>query len=262
MAIQRLAGSEAAGVELRTTMANTIAAQMMPAGAVKGGTSLKFRYGNLPTRFTTDLDTARGIALEAFVERYAERLAEGWEGFTGRIVRRNPAEPEGVPAAYVMQPYEIKLDYLGKPWCTVRLEIGHDEIGDADDPEFALDESIRDVFRKLCFPAPAPVAVMALPHQVAQKLHGASTPGSERAHDLIDLQIIMRNSDVSLTETRRVCEKLFAYRRAQAWPPVLEVQPGWKSLYASQAAGLEVLPTVEEAITWANDLIHRIDEAR
>lgn len=31
--------------------------------------------------------------------------------------------------------------------------------------------------------------VGAVEHQIAQKLHAASAPGSSRAHDLVDLQL-------------------------------------------------------------------------
>ena len=68
--------------------------------------------------------------------RYAAQLDSnlraGWEGFSGRVASREPASPEGVPEQYVVQPYDVKLDYLGKPWCTVPLEVGHNEIGDAE----------------------------------------------------------------------------------------------------------------------------------
>lgn len=37
---------------------------------------------------------------------------------------------------------------------------------------------------------------------------------------------------------------------------------GWDSLYFSQAEGLNVLPTVDDAVAWANDLIAKIDSAR
>ena len=29
----------------------------------------------------------------------------------------------------------VRLSYLGKPWCTVPLEVGHNEIGDAHDAD-------------------------------------------------------------------------------------------------------------------------------
>lgn len=259
IAIMKLASSEAGAVRLRTTMANTIVAQIMPEGAVKGGSSLKMRFGEAATRFTTDFDTARSIGLEEFVSRFSENLAQGWNGFTGRIVRREPASPEGVPPRYIMQPYDIKLDYRGRPWCTVGLEIGHDEIGDADEPDYILDESIVRVFRELALPVPDPVALMPLHHQIAQKLHGASEVGSRRAHDLIDLQIIIANGEINWAETKRTCERLFSYRREQVWPPKVTANDRWDDLYASQAKGIDVLQDVGEAVAWANDLIARIN---
>lgn len=261
MALLKLAGSEAEAVKMRTTMANVIVAQMLPPGAVKGGSSLKMRFGEAQTRFTTDFDTARNLKLEEFIGCYADNLAQGWNGFTGRIVRKNPASPEGIPAPYVMQPFEIKLDYTGRPWCTVRLEVGHDEIGDAEEPDFVLDESIVELFRELRFPEPAPVALMPLSHQIAQKLHGASEEGSQRAHDLIDLQIIVAHGAIDWAQTRDICVRLFAYRREQPWPPTISSGPNWKVLYEAQAAGLEVLQDVDDAIRWANELVARIDEA-
>jgi hypothetical protein len=101
---------------------------------------------------------------------------------------------------------------------------------------------------------------MPLHHQIAQKLHGASEPGSRRAHDLIDLQVIMANAEVDLPLVRRTCERLFAYRKMQAWPPKIENVPGRDELYAAQALS-SVAPTVGEAIEWANGLIAAICSA-
>ena len=36
----------------------------------------------------------------------------------------------------------------------------------------------------------------------------------------------------------------------------------WDSLYAAQSDGLDVLPTADDAVAWANDLIERIDSSR
>ena len=38
------------------------------------------------------------------------------------------------------QPSTGKLSYNGKSWLTVVLEVGHDEIGDADEVEYGLAE--------------------------------------------------------------------------------------------------------------------------
>lgn len=107
IAMHRVTESDEAFVRYRTTMANTIVAQMLPSGVVKGGASLKIRYGFAATRFTTDLDTARSDDLDAFIAQLETSLAKGWEGFTGRVAPREPAHPEGVPPAYVMQPFDI-----------------------------------------------------------------------------------------------------------------------------------------------------------
>ena len=37
---------------------------------------------------------------------------------------------------------------------------------------------------------------------------------------------------------------------------------GWDELYASQAKGLDVLPTADEAVEWANALVAKIDAAK
>ncbi|MEG2628421.1 MAG: nucleotidyl transferase AbiEii/AbiGii toxin family protein, partial [Raoultibacter sp.] len=128
-AIEREFGRGPAALRTRTLFADVVVAQMLPDGVVKGGSSLKIRYGNQATRFTRDLDTARNQELGSFIQELEDSLSSGWNNFTGRLVRKQPATPKDVPTAYVMQPFEVKLDYNGKPWNTVRLEVGHNEIG-------------------------------------------------------------------------------------------------------------------------------------
>lgn len=99
---------------------------------------------------------------------------------------------------------------------------------------------------------------MRLSHQISQKLHGLSEEGSRRAHDLVDLQLIFQKGDANLAETRSTCERLFAYRGQQAWPPVVEVGTNWESLYAEAAEGLAVIQDVGDAVVWANSLIENI----
>lgn len=100
----------------------------------------------------------------------------------------------------------------------------------ADDPDMVESPEATRVLAELGFPKPDPVPCMKLEHQIAQKLHAASSAGSERAHDLIDLQIIIDNSDVDYEAARRTCERLFAYRKEQAWPPTIAKGEGWDAL--------------------------------
>lgn len=260
---QRLAnieGDEESTNRRTVGMALVVVGQMLPAGAIKGGSAMALRYGRA-TRFTRDLDAARAGTMAAFTGELEERLRDGWAGFTGRLIDRAAPRPVGVPTAYIMQPFDVKLDYLGKPWCTVRFELGHNEIGDADAPETALADDLAGLFESVGLPRPAPVNVMRSDHQIAQKLHAATGPGSERAHDLIDLQLLERQEDLDFSLVRETCTRLFTYRAAHEWPPLVVVNDDWDTLYDAAAAGLDVVTDVAAAAMWANDFIQRIEAA-
>ncbi len=257
-AIERAFGRGESAARARTVLADVIVAQMLPEGVVKGGSSLKIRYGGQATRFTRDLDAAQAGDLEDFLNRLEANLSEGWSGFTGKIAPRRPATPEGVPALYVMRPFDVKLSYNGKPWATVRLEIGHNEIGDADEADWGISDDIVEMFRSVGLPDPKPVALMKPYHQVAQKIHGLTEPGSKRAHDLIDLQVIAQRENLDLALVRETCERLFSYRRLHEWPPVIVQGDEWPGLYAAQNPPDDVLQNVDEAVSWGNAFIGSI----
>ena len=260
-ALHRLFKDDVDSFEMRAMMANVLVGQFLPEGVVKGGSSLKLRYGNRATRVTTDFDAEAKYDREVFIAALQKNLEPGWEGFTFQVVKEKSAQPKRVPSAYVMHPFSIKVSYLGKPWCTVDLELGHNEVGDADEPEWFESKDINDAFAALGFPAPGKVPVMTLKHQIAQKLHGASEPESERAHDLVDLQLIFRRATINLPEVKSICKRIFAYRKMQSWPPTVTANDGWNELYASARHDLPVLETATEAVDWANELVHKIDES-
>ena len=127
--------------------------------------------------------------------------------------------------------------------------------------EYCLAEDVAELFEKVGLPCPGPSPLMPLHHQIAQKLHGATEPGSRRAHDLIDLQLIVGKGDVDYEKTKETCIRLFNYRHMQAWPPTVVENEGWEELYRAQLRSDNVLPNVAEAVEWANELIERICEA-
>jgi len=239
-------------------MANAIIGQLLPSGVVKGGSALKLRYGDATTRFTTDLDTTRNINLTNYLDELDRALKVGWNGFTGRLVTKSPANPKNVPVEYVMRPFEIKLEYNGKSWITVKIEIGHDEIGDTEQPDYLISNDIKDIFSKLNFPEPKPIALLPIHHQIAQKLHALSSLNSERAHDLIDLQLIIKHEHVDLPLVHMTCNRLFKSRRQQSWPPVIIKGYAWDTLYSSQMGLLPVAQNVNEAIDVINKFILEI----
>ena len=262
-AISRYADNDSVRAnELAVALSNAIVAQMIDAGVVKGGTSLKLRYGSKTSRFTKDLDTAWSVDIDSFLRGISAKLKEGWSGFTGEVVVLKQASPKGIPFDYVMQPCAVHLSYLGTPWRIVDMEIGHNEIGDADAYDLIpVPDEIASLAEYLCFPPLGEVRVMEVEYQVAQKLHGASERESKRAHDLIDLQLIASQNAIDLVKTAAICRQLFKYRRKQHWPATVSKNENWEAVYAEQKGSLPVLPTIDAAIAWANDLIARIDKA-
>lgn len=244
---------------LRRTVAHTIVGQMLPAGVVKGGASIRFRTNEHDTRLTRDLDFSPrpGKTTEDFEDELADNLERGWHHVTGRLVTKRKAQPEGVPTEYVMQPYEIKLSFHGAAWTTVVFEVGHPEIDSTDTPEHRLAEDIGSIFADLGLPVPEPIAVMAAAHQAAQKIHACTGPtASQRAHDLVDLQILDRADPLDPAEVAQAGARLFTYRQQQPWPPTVVAHDTWPDLYAAATSELatELLP-LDAAVVWLNELI-------
>ena len=69
------------------------------------------------------------------------------------------------------------------------------------------------------------------------------------------------NQDIDLAATKRTCERLFAYRQRQAWPPTVEARERWDEQYQALAEGMAIIQDVGEAIEWANALVSRIATA-
>ena len=257
------AGTDA--VRLSRQLANVIVGQMLPDGVIKGGSSLMFRYGSRLTRYTRDVDTVRVMEHGEYVDRLQRALAAGWNGFTADLVEVEPAKPKDVPGKYVMRPYDAKLKYMGRPWQTVRIEIGHNEIGDADEYEEFLPEELTAAFEEMQFPRPQPLRVMKLSYQIAQKLHALSEQGSDRAHDLIDLMLIGSQSQLDLADIKSKCIRLFDYRRKQAWPPEIRKGDEWDAKYEAALGTVRdnsgICHTVDEAVVWVNKFVAQIEQA-
>jgi Nucleotidyl transferase AbiEii toxin, Type IV TA system len=248
---------------IQRAVASTVVGQMLPDGVVKGGTAMKIRVGEAGSRYTPDFDASRSpnVTVDDYVEQLRDRLERGWSGFTGTVRVLEPRQVEDVPPDYVMQPFEIRLAYQGRHWLTVEFELGHDEVGSTEDRDLRIADDILEIFATIGLEEPAPIPLMLVEHQVAQKLHACTyvnpnTNRNDRAHDLVDLQILEQET-IDYAELREIGTRLFAARRAQEWPPTVAEYDDWGTIYAEAAEGLDVLPTITEAVAWANDLITR-----
>lgn len=249
---------------IQRAVANTVVGQMLPPGVVKGGTAMKLRVGEASSRFTPDLDVARAasLSLDDYLSQLGDRLAAGWGGFTGLVTELEGPQPEGVPDEYVMHPFEIRLAYQSRHWLTVPFELGRDEIGSTRHEDLRVADDIVDMFEALGLDPLAPIPLLAVDHQVAQKLHActainAKTRGNERAHDLVDLQILEQEEEIDFVAVGATARRLFAARRSHPWPPTVVAYASWATIYAEAADGLDVLDNVDDAVVWANAFIAR-----
>jgi hypothetical protein len=162
-----------------------------------------------------------------------------------------------------MRPFRIALAYKGSTWITIDFELGCDEVGSTSEPDRRIAPDIVEIFEAVGLPRSAPIPLLPVDHQIAQKLHACTWvgdgTGNDRAHDLVDLQVLVSEERPDLTVAGATASRLFASRRAQAWKPIVVPYEHWDTIYVEAATGLEVLPTVEEAIAWVNeDLIAKM----
>ena len=261
LALTRVSGGNLKAVEYRDIIAAIVVAQMIPEGCVvKGGSSLRMRLGPGKSRVTEDVDMAMKISPEIFDKVMSERLRVGWCDFTGELLVGEKREIKGVEPEYVMQPFVVKLSYRHQPLCKVKVEVSHNELGDAEEIEMCeLPPRIAQIFADLNLPLPKAIPLMTIPFQIAQKLHGLTEPNSKRARDLVDLQLIAKTEEIDWSLTAAVCRRLFTYRKRHAWPPAVVEHDGWQEMYDLAASGLDNVLPLSEAIGWGNDLIGRLN---
>jgi hypothetical protein len=176
--IGNLAAQEGRPVRrIQRAIANTVVGQMLPPGVVKGGTAMKLRVGEAASRFTPDLDVSRSATttINDYLDELAALLDSGWGGFSGTVEELEAAQPQGVPDEYVMQPFLIRVGYRGRHWLTVPFELGRDEIGSTEHHDRRLADDIVEIFHALGLDTPEPIPVLALEHQIAQKLHACTS---------------------------------------------------------------------------------------
>lgn len=248
-------------MRLQHTVASTIALQMVPSGMAKGGGAIHQRVSETQARLTTDLDFARAsdMDLDSFLDAYSDRFNDGWGRFTGLLKSVKSKRPVDTPPEYLMNRFSIKLRYLGQPYCSVTFELVNSEIDSDAAAVERLGTDVVEIFSEIGLPPPKPVRVLSAEHQIVQKIHACTgVTASERAHDLIDIQILAKIEDINHAEIDRIGRRLFAYRQGHAWPPTLVHLPSWDALYDAALADLDneiVLRTTSEAVRYVNDLI-------
>ena len=243
--------------------------QMLDGAVIKGGRNLEIRYGLRASRASTDLDITRSATLTTFLDDLDDALAAGWQGFTGTARDRGSI---AVPVPQDRRPHQIDIvtHYRGASGVgTVRLEVVREELERSEAPDIVVSRDASELFLALGLHPPAAVPVLPLPLQIAQKLHACTSPDdpstgriNERAHDLIDLQIMVRDlGDHGLDAVRHVAERLFPERGQHAWPPRASLREGWSTSYMAAKRDVpdaDLAVDAEAAVAWLASLIERV----
>ena len=156
---------------------------------------------------------AAQLSLETYVEQFDESLAAGWAGFTGTLREAEGPHPVDVPPDYVIGPFIIRLSYRVSFWFNLPFELGRDEVGGTAAPELRMSASTTDLFVRLGLPAPEPIPLLPVDHQMAQKFHACTwldrNGRNDRAHDLVDIQILVREEAPALASVGTTARRLF-----------------------------------------------------
>lgn len=260
----------------RVMLCTLIVTQMLPdAVMVKGGMGVKIRLGERGTRATSDLDVSIRARGSEFAEAFSERLSAGWGSvppskgalkrdpdspwrvaFTATVRAGNAHDPGLAHPEYVMHPYRVSLAFLGVAWGGLDVEVSDPEVDLVVSEPAELDDELVGFGASFGFGDLRPVKLVDVEYQIAQKIHAVTDPAYNRAHDLVDLQLLWKLGP-DIVKVRELCVRTFEFRRQQPWPPLPMRQVGdWNLAYADAREETEVggqtsvLLTVDEASEW------------
>lgn len=107
---------------------------------------------------------------------------------------------------------------------------------------------------------------LTFPPNVARSEFPSLVPyGYDHAEKLIELQGVMRNNPgIDLARVKKQCKRIFKSRNHQTWPPKVVKSKECDRKYGEMVRNHfpNELPTPDEAVAWANDLIRKIDAAK
>ena len=223
---------------------------------IKGAVALEMRLPDR-ARATKDLDLViDGTDEEDLAAVLREALKDDYQDFSFRV----KGEPYVMPNNAVR--VEVAMDYRGRSWSTVQVDLSRGEGGAT---EIELVDALE--LEPFGLSTPSALPCLSLRYHIAQKIHGMTQPSTqedasnERFRDLVDV-LLLRGLVEDLPAVRSACVEVFAFRGTHGWPPAFEPPAFWEELYAELASGLKLAEkTLEEAVREAQTLIEVIEAA-
>lgn len=223
-----------------------------PLFLIKGGVAIERRLG-AEARATKDFDAIFLESSDRVVAQVDSAFRQPYEQWT----LRRDGEPEDIGKALRIN---VKLEYEGKSWGTVPLEVSGAE-GSAIPHENvpAVDISVFGLA------GPDSLPCLPLRRQIAQKLHAVTEPpateGGEnrRFRDLFDIWRLSKQVSVD-HELRGECKQIFEIRGKHSWPPTVTTYPSWAASLRRMAEdeGIDC-PVDTELVAIVQTLVDRID---
>lgn len=228
---------------------------------IKGGVALELRLRHL-ARATKDLDLTLMSEGADLGRELASALANPYQGFTFRVRDEPEVMPNGASRL------EVSLQYLGKAWGTVQVDVGPRE---GSTTEVEMVEAIS--LAPFGLDGPGTLPCLSLPYHVAQKIHAMTLPEedgrrNDRFRDLVDV-LLLREWVTDLDVVRRECVEVFETRGTHPWPPVFtppehwldpfdrmvrEVQLACEDVFEAAYEVRNFLSTLEPAADWVPEI--------
>jgi hypothetical protein len=248
---------------------NLRVASMMLAGALRravdddgavvfvtrGGVAMELRAGE-KARVTGDVDLILRGDPESLLAHLDASLADDYEEFS---FERN--EPQPLELRPQVRRTRVKVAFRTKPFMTLVVEVAPVEAGGDEIEEVAAHD-----LSTIGLDGPDIIPILAVRWQIAQKLHAVTEPplrsGGEnpRYWDLIDLQLLQALAGETLAPVKEACQRIFAARDQQHWPPQITTYPDWSDRYTTMASGLDMpIIDLDEAVEVVHELIRAID---
>ncbi|MCI1935870.1 MAG: nucleotidyl transferase AbiEii/AbiGii toxin family protein [Bifidobacteriaceae bacterium] len=183
---------------LQKIVAVAIVSSLVPENTViKGGNSLSLRFPLTQTRFSKDLDLVLSEGFERWKAEFSENLKKGTDSFTGRLVDRGqPAAHPHVRNKIDVFSYDVKLDYLGKAFATLPLDITSPIVYEKDQPPQEWSEDTRSLMSYLGIELGGRVRLLTVEAQLAQK-SAALFSDDPRPSDIVDMELLFSEMDRS-----------------------------------------------------------------
>ncbi len=244
-----------ASMMLAGALGRTLNDEEAPVFVTRGGVAMELRAGE-KARVTRDVDLVLRGDPGSLIAHLDSALAEDYEEFS--FERGEPQPLELRPHVHRVR---VKVAFRTKPFMTIVVEVAPVEAG-GDETEQLPAHDLSTVG----LDGPEVISVLAVPWQIAQKLHAVTEPplraGGEnpRYWDLIDLQLLEALAGENLTPVKDACLRTFAARDQQAWPPLITIYPSWTDLYTRMASDLDMpITDVNAAVEVVHEFIRRID---